>query len=87
MTRSHSRSNPPPILTAVARMPFAQRRRALIELCARGLLTCTRGRPGDEDATYALGWVPLDAPERYPAEIQRRHEENMRRLVGENSHA
>lgn len=67
-------------LAAVARMPLALRRRALVELCDRGLLTCTHGRPGDHDATYALGWEPLDHPDRYSDDVRRRHTENMQRL-------
>ncbi|WP_206609473.1 hypothetical protein, partial [Thiohalobacter thiocyanaticus] len=38
---------------------------ALVELCDRGLLTCTRGRPGEAGATYAVAWLPLDDPESY----------------------
>ncbi|MGK2926495.1 MAG: hypothetical protein ACSLE2_12840 [Lysobacterales bacterium] len=53
---------------------------ALIELCARGLLTCTRGKPGAEDATYALAWHPLDNPEQFEQEVRDRHADNMRRL-------
>jgi hypothetical protein len=49
-------------------------------LCERGLLTCTRGRPGDDDATYALGWLPLDDADTYPEEIRHRHSKNMLRL-------
>ncbi len=55
-------------------------RAAITQLCDRGLLTCTRGKPGDDGATYALAWLPLDEPESYPAEILRRHEQNMRKL-------
>lgn len=53
---------------------------AITLLCDRGLLTCTRGQPGDDDATYALAWLPLDEPESYPAEIRKRHERNMQKL-------
>lgn len=42
-------------------------RSALVELCAAGLLTCTRGNPGDAD--------------RFPESVRRRHAENMRALL------
>lgn len=77
MRRAHRHADP---LAAVARMPLAQRRRALIELCGHGLITCTRGSPGDTDATYALGWKPLDDADRYTEDVRRRHAENMLRL-------
>lgn len=74
----HPMSSDP--LRVLARMPIAQRRRALRELCEQGLLTCTRGRPGDRNASYALAWLPLDDAGHYPEEIRRRHAENMLRL-------
>lgn len=58
----------------------SQQRAALVELCERGLITCTRGRPGEPDATYALAWLPLDDAERYPFDIRERHAANMLRL-------
>lgn len=58
-------------------------RAAVVELCERGLLTCTRGQPGDDDAAYAVAWLPLDKPERFPEEIRRRHAENMRKFGSE----
>lgn len=61
-------------------MTRAQFRRSMRELCDQGLLTCTRGRPGDDDATYALAWLPLDQPESFPEDVRRRHAENMLRL-------
>lgn len=61
-------------------LPDAELRSALRELCARGVLTCTRGRPGDDGALYALAWLPLDEPEKYPRAVRHRHRENMRRL-------
>jgi hypothetical protein len=60
-------------------------RSALVELCRRGLLTCTRGRPGEDGATYALAWLPLDRPEDYPLEVRARHDANRRALTGEES--
>ena len=56
---------------------------SLVELCERGLLTCTRGEPGSNDATYALAWLPLDNPEDYSQVVRDRHAENMRRLNSE----
>ena len=53
---------------------------ALGELCERGLLTCTRGEPGSNGATYALAWLPLDNPEDYSQAVRDQHAENMRRL-------
>lgn len=58
-------------------------RAALVELCDRGLLTCTRGEPGLTDATYAVAWLPLDQPENYSQAVRDRHAENMRRLKAE----
>jgi len=55
-------------------------RAELIELCRRGVITCTRGNPGDDDATYALGWLPLDNPERYADAVREQHARNMRAL-------
>ncbi len=49
----------------------------LVELCDRGLLTCTRGNPGEYGATYALAWLPLDNPEQYSNEVRERHSANM----------
>lgn len=61
-------------------IPSAQQHQALLELCDRGLITCTSGAPGEPDATYALAWLALDDPRRYPAEVRCRHTENMRRF-------
>lgn len=55
-------------------------RDALRELCARGLLTCTRGEPGADGATYALAWLPLDDAAAYPPTVRRLHERNRQRL-------
>ncbi len=59
---------------------------ATIELCKAGLLTCTRGKPGDNDATYALGWLPLDTPQQFTLEVRARHERNMRVLIATEAH-
>jgi hypothetical protein len=61
-------------------------RAAVIELCEAGLLTCTGGNPGDEEATYALGWFPLDKPEQFSPEVRARHEQNMRTLIDTGTH-
>lgn len=53
---------------------------ALVELCERGLLTCTSGRPGAANASYGLGWLPLDDAESFPEGVRRLHAQNMRRL-------
>ena len=58
----------------------AEFKTAVVELCERGLLTCTRGDPGDDDATYAIAWAPLDHAEAYPEEVRDRHADNMGRL-------
>jgi hypothetical protein len=50
------------------------------ECCDAGLVTCTRGEPGADDATYALAAFPLDNPEQFPPEVRERHAANMRRL-------
>ena len=51
-------------------------RDAAIELCKRGLLTCTSGRPGEADATYALAWLPLDNAEAFSPTVRELHAEN-----------
>jgi hypothetical protein len=56
---------------------------AVVELCQCGLLTCTRGEPGSNDATYAVAWLPLDDPEDYSQAVRDQHAENMRRLNAE----
>ncbi len=48
-------------------------RAALIELCERGLLACTHGTPGSDDATYAVAWLPLDDLEDYSQAVRDRH--------------
>lgn len=60
----------------------ADLRAGLMELCRRGLLTCTRGQPGDTGATYALAWLPLDDADHYPESVRLRHTANMRALRG-----
>lgn len=73
------RSPPIPLPDPRALSP-AQFRQAMQTLCDRGLLTCTRGRPGDDNATYALAWLPLDDGDSYPAEVREHHHRNMLRL-------
>ncbi|MDN5863969.1 MAG: hypothetical protein L0I62_01950 [Gammaproteobacteria bacterium] len=52
-----------------------------VELCDAGLLTCTHGEPGDEAATYALAWEPLDHAEQFSAEVRAKHAANMTKLT------
>lgn len=54
---------------------------ALVQLCGRGLLTCTRGKPGRDGARYALPWLPLDDPQSYSARVRRLHAKNMKRFA------
>lgn len=62
-------------------MSAAQFTESVKECCERGLITCTRGEPGTEGATYALAWLPLDNPESFPPEVRERHAANMVRLL------
>lgn len=71
------------MLDALGSMTEAEFRIAIAELCDRGLVTCTSGTPGDDDATYALAWLPLDDPEKYPSHVRELHSCNMRALVGQ----
>lgn len=52
----------------------------IVELCDRGLLTCTRGSPGEDGATYAVAWLPLDNPDLFSDEVRERHNANMERF-------
>ena len=67
-------------LAVLHRMTKSEFKAGMAELCERGLLTCTHGRPGDDDATYALGWLPLADPAQFPAGIRERHAANMLKL-------
>ncbi|MBZ0072250.1 MAG: hypothetical protein K8I04_11075 [Gammaproteobacteria bacterium] len=60
-------------------------RAALVELCEKGLLTCTSGNPGEVGSTYAVAWLPLDDPGSYPACVRRRHAQNMHSLIQSQS--
>jgi len=51
------------------------------ELCASGLITCTRGQPGADDARYAIALFPLDNPEQFSQEVRDRHAANMLRIL------
>ena len=69
------------------RIEFCERQKlqdSIVDLCKRGLLSCTRGKLGEPNTTYALGWLPLDRPETFTETVQLRHKENMRRLIGNN---
>ena len=68
------------LTAALGFMTGAESRPAVAELCDRGLVTCTGGAPGDDDATYALAWWPFDDPRKYPANVRDRHTRNMRAL-------
>ena len=72
----------PRLTAALGSMTETEFRSAVTELCDRGLVTCTCGTPGDDDATYALAWWPLDDPERYPASVRELHSRNQRALAG-----
>lgn len=71
-----------PALPDQSDMTVDQFRAAMTDLCERGLITCTHGRPGDDDATYALAWIPLDNPENYSPHIRELHAQNMAALIG-----
>jgi hypothetical protein len=68
-------------LEVVRRTSEADLRHAAVELCQAGILTCTRGDPGEPGATYALAWLPLDDPDQYPSEIRERNAANLARLL------
>ena len=70
------------LAAALGFMTETEFRSAVTELCDRGLVTCTSGTPGDDDATYALAWWPLDDPQNYPASVCKLHSRNMRALAG-----
>lgn len=53
---------------------------AIKELLDAGLITCTRGVPGDYGSTYALAWLPLDNQENFGPEILAQHAKNFRKF-------
>jgi len=57
-----------------------KRQRRMKKLCRHGFLTCTSGKPGDDDARYVPAWLPLPDGE-FPEEVRRRHAQNMRRIA------
>lgn len=65
----------------LAGLTGAEMRSALIELCRRGLVTCTQGEPGEEGSTYAVAWLPLDNPDRYSQAVRQHHRRNMERFA------
>ena len=75
----------PDVMAALGPMTETEFRAAIVELCDGGFVTCTSGRPGDDDATYALGWLPLDNAKAYPREIRERHYLNMLRWSGKGT--
>ena len=76
-----TRPSPRSLLARLSSISESKRRAAIVELCESGLLTCTRGRPGENGATYALGWIPLSNPEDFAIEIRIRHAQNMRKVT------
>ena len=68
-------------LEVARRLSEADLRHAAVELCQAGILTCTRGDPGEPGATYALAWLPLDNPDQYPVEVCERNAANLARLL------
>lgn len=62
-------------------LTYEQVLEAAVELCARGLITCTHGSPGDPDATYAFAWLPLDDEQRYAPDVRALHCRNMAALA------
>ncbi len=56
---------------------------ATVELCEAGLLTCTRGEPGADDAMYALAFYPLDNPRQFTSEVQARHKRNLQAFMAQ----
>ena len=69
-------------IAVLAGMTETELLKSIQELCRQGLITCTRGEPGDDEATYALSWLPLDNPELYPPEARNLHARNLRRFGG-----
>ena len=55
----------------------------LRQACAAGVLTCTRGKPGEPGATYALAWLPLDRPEQFTQAVRDQHEKNRQQLLAD----
>jgi hypothetical protein len=66
--------------TIAGRLGRRKLQAAAVELCEAGLITCTSGEPGDDEATYALAWLPLDHPEHFGADVREQHAENMAKL-------
>lgn len=63
-------------------MSRAEFKAAIHELINRGLITCTSGTAGEDGATYALAWLPLDNPNQFPEFIRRIHADRMLKLLG-----
>lgn len=62
-------------------MTESEIRVAVIEPRDRGVFTCTHGQPGDDDANYALAWIPLSKPERHTEHVRARHARNVQALL------
>jgi hypothetical protein len=50
------------------------------EACDAGFITLTSGSIEDDNATFALAWLPLDSPDTFTQEVRDRHEANMRKI-------
>jgi hypothetical protein len=72
-----------PTLPDFSTMTQAQFVASMTELCEKGMLTCTRGNPGEDGAQYALAWMPLDHPENFSAEVREQHAANMLRIASQ----
>ena len=82
-----TRPSPRSLLARLSSISEPKRRAAIVELCESGLLTCTRGQPGENGATYALGWIPLSNPEDFAIEIRIRHAQNMLKVTAPQGRA
>ena len=50
------------------------------EACDAGFITLTSGSIEDDNATFALAWLPLDNPDKFTQEVRDKHEANMRKI-------
>lgn len=59
----------------------ARFKKAMEEACAGGFLTLTGGVVGEDDATYAISWIPLNDPESFSEEVRAKHAANMSKIL------